>query len=205
MFARAIVVELAGFFLGPDHPFAFGRVLGRLRATAPVAFAKSQFFRPSGDPLYMDRAAAVRRRGQRQLFRPQAVLCSRTRGHQGQGLDHLGRGARIDHSLRITPGFDNLAAPVADHRVAPVLAFKQIAAPKLNKCRRLCHDPFSSWLPQALHAGPSSNQHFLPKDGKILPKFPIAHGSCVANMFVSAKKRARSEKSNGQPDSRAHI
>jgi hypothetical protein len=77
--------------------------------------------------------------------------------------------------------------------VAAVLASHQ----KLDKCRWLRRDPFSSRLRQALQAKSLPKPNDLSKDGKILPTYSIAHGSFVANMLVSAQKRACSETING--------
>ena len=45
--ARAVVVQLAGFFERADQPVAFGMVVGFMRATAEVGFGKAQIGKPA--------------------------------------------------------------------------------------------------------------------------------------------------------------
>ncbi|KAJ03768.1 hypothetical protein PM02_06835 [Sulfitobacter mediterraneus] len=140
MLARAVVVDLAGLLMGPDQRLAGGCVARFLRAAAEIIIAQPKCLKPDRDPIRMDCRALMRGTGQRQLFRGQPGLISRTRGDQRQGLDHLGRAARQDHRLWIAPCVNDLASAVANHRMPRMHAFEEGTAPNFCKGGRIGHD-----------------------------------------------------------------
>ncbi len=137
MLARTVVVDLARLLMRQDQPVALGPVVGFMRATAQVGLGHRQIGQPVADHPGMDRRPLVAGTGKRQLRLGQASRVGRPAFHKRQRLKHLAGRARIDHRLRIAPGFDNLPRLVADHGMSGVHAFHPPAAPQLDHRKRL--------------------------------------------------------------------
>ena len=142
MFARTVVVTLAGFFMGQHQAVMFRRVIGPVRPAAQVGLGQAQPGEPARHHAGMQGRALVAGAGQGQLRLRQSGGIGGPAFDQGQGLDHLAGGARKDHCRRIPPGLDHLARGIADHRMAGMGAFQQPAAPEFDHRKRplaACH------------------------------------------------------------------
>jgi hypothetical protein len=78
------------------------------------------------------------------MGRSQTTGIGGTAFHQRQRLQHLGRRARQNNGVGITPCLNNLAIGAADHRVATMQALQKIATPDFNQWHCCCHLSLSS-------------------------------------------------------------
>jgi cytochrome c5 len=132
MFARAVVVALAGLFVRLDEAVPFGGVIGFMRAAAQIGIGKAEVGEPAGDGIGVDSRTLMAGAGQRDLAIGQAMGIRRAGFEERQGLNHLAGGAGEDDRAGVAPAFDDLACLVADHGMAEMGAFQHSPPPKLD-------------------------------------------------------------------------
>ena len=150
--ARRVVVKRRERLPFPAQLFGGRRAEGRLSAAFEVLHTEPQPSEPGGDRVHVERFAAVRAGGQRDLGRAEREMVGGPGLDERNGLERLDRRARVDRGLDVPPTPRYRAVDTDDRRRPPVSTFHHVTPNDFDEngigshCGRYARARAKSWL-----------------------------------------------------------